>query len=151
MISIRQAVPADKQTIADFQLALALETESLKLDPATIQKGVQAVFDNPAKGTYYLACDDENNILAMLLTIPEWSDWRNSTALWIHSVYVRPDARGKGLFKKMYALLKEKVTNDPTIFCLRLYVDKTNTNAQKAYEKLNMTSDHYLMYEWQKS
>lgn len=150
MINIKQATPADKQTIVDFQVTMAKETESLTLDPATVQKGVQAVFDNPAKGSYYLACDEDDNILAMLLTIPEWSDWRNSTALWIHSVYVTPNQRGKGLFKNMYIFLKQKVKNDPTLFCLRLYVDKTNKNAQKAYEKLKMTSEHYHMYEWQK-
>ena len=29
-----------------------------------------------------------------------------------------------------------------------LYVDKTNTSAQKVYEKLGMENHHYEMYEW---
>jgi len=40
------------------------------------------VFDDSNKGTYMIAqCDDR--IVGSLLTIPEWSDWRNGTVLWI--------------------------------------------------------------------
>jgi len=33
---------------------------------------------------------------------------------------------------------------------IRLYVDKTNTSAQKVYKTLGMNGDHYLVYEWMK-
>ena len=34
---------------------------------------------------------------------------------------------------------------------LRLYVDKTNTRAQKVYENLGMNGEHYHLYEWMKT
>jgi ribosomal protein S18 acetylase RimI-like enzyme len=33
---------------------------------------------------------------------------------------------------------------------LRLYVDKSNANAQKVYEALGMSGEHYHLYEWLK-
>lgn len=86
----------------------------------------------------------------MFLTIPEWSDWRNGTVLWIHSLYVIPKEREKGVFKKMFNFLKSMVEKSPEFIGLRLYVDKKNTSARKVYEKLGMNKDHYLLYEWLK-
>jgi hypothetical protein len=52
MITVRAAVPADLKTIVEFQLHMARETEDLLLDRATVTAGAQAVFADPAKGTY---------------------------------------------------------------------------------------------------
>jgi GNAT superfamily N-acetyltransferase len=149
MITIRAGQVKDIEAIVDFQLAMAAETEGLTLDKDTVAKGVCAVFENPNKGQYYIAQENER-ILGMLLTIPEWSDWRNGTILWIHSLYVVPKERNKGVFKKLYQFLKEKVEGSPELAGLRLYVDKKNKNAKRIYERLGMNKDHYLMYEWLK-
>ncbi len=84
------------------------------------------------------------------MTIPEWSDWRNGTILWIHSLYVVPEVRRKGVFTKLYQYLKQRVEGSDELMGLRLYVDKNNTGAQKVYENLGMNKDHYVMYEWLK-
>ena len=149
MITIRAGQVKDIEAIVDFQLALAAETEGLTLDKDTVTKGVQAVFENPSKGQYYIA-EENKRILGMLLIIGEWSDWRNGTILWIHSLYVVPKERNKGVFNKLYQSLKEKVEVSPELGGLRLYVDKKNKNAQRIYERLGMNKDHYLMYEWLK-
>ena len=149
MITIRRAAPADIDRIVELQLAMAAETESLQLDRATVTKAVAAIFDDPAKGAYYVAAEDDV-VLAVMLTIPEWSDWRNATVIWIHSLYVIPDARCKGIFKQMYLQLKNRVLASPDLAGLRLFVDKDNLHAQKVYEKLGMNRDHYRLYEWLK-
>lgn len=153
ILSIMNIEKANKQdhlgAIVNFQIEMALESEGLKLDPETAGKGVLKVFDNPTIG-HYMVCLDEGQILGCLLTQNEWSDWRNGVVLWIHSVYILPQFRKKGIFKKMYEALKLKVENDPNLLGLRLYVDKKNINAQKVYEKLNMGNNHYNLYEWLK-
>lgn len=149
MITIRQGRLSDADLIADFQIALALESEKLRLDRATVKKGVRAVFKDKCKGQYYIAQLD-GEAAGVLLTIPEWSDWRNSTVIWIHSLYVKPDARVKGVFKKMFEFLKKKTKSSQQFFGLRLYVDKNNRSAQAVYKKIGMTKDHYLLYQWMK-
>lgn len=149
MISVRTATAGDASAIVEFQIAMATETEGLNLVRETVQKGVQAVFTDPKKGTYWVAVED-GQVVASTLTIPEWSDWRNGTATWIHSVYVMPQARHRGVFRAIYQHLKTRVANDPTATCLRLYVDKRNITAQKIYQNLGMTAEHYDMFEWQK-
>ncbi|CBW27230.1 putative acetyltransferase [Halobacteriovorax marinus SJ] len=138
------------EIIAKFQVEMAMETENLKLDYPIVKKGVQAVFEDPAKGKYYVAIDENGKCLASLLTVLEWSDWRCKSVTWIHSVYVIKEYRGKGVFKKMYHHLKELVLGSEDLAGLRLYVEKENTNAQKVYEKLEMTREHYHLYEWLK-
>jgi len=147
MERIRKGTIGDLERIVDFQIEMAKETEGLILDKDIVTKGVQAVFEDVSKGTYYIA-EDDGRTLGMLLIIPEWSDWRNGTVLWIHSLYVIPQYRKKGVFRKLYQFLKEKVEDSPELGGLRLYVDKNNRKAHKVYEKFGMNKDHYVMYEW---
>lgn len=148
MIRIRSAFKSDSQEITNFQLNMALETENLKLHRLTVKNGVKAVFDNESKGKYYVA-ELDGKIVGSLLTTYEWSDWRNGSILWIQSVYVEKGHRGKGIYRRLYKHVKELVEHDKTDFRgIRLYVDKSNTSAQKVYEKLGMQNQHYELFEW---
>ncbi|MFK7826386.1 MAG: GNAT family N-acetyltransferase [Oligoflexales bacterium] len=135
--------------IIDFQKSMAFETEGLALDEACLASGVSSVIKDPVKGSYYLGYVDDE-IAGSLLLIPEWSDWRNKTVLWVHSVYIKPAFRQKGVFRFMYQQLKEMVAKDPSYAGLRLFVDKRNHNAQEVYKALGMNKDHYELYEWLK-
>lgn len=149
MIEIRQGKLSDLERIVELQLQMAQETEGLTLDRDVVSKGVRGVFQEPARGTYWVA-EEKSELLGMLLAIPEWSDWRNGTVLWIHSLYVIGPARRRGVFKKLYLNLKRQVEQSPELMGLRLYVDKTNKPAQKVYERLGMNKHHYELYEWLK-
>jgi GNAT superfamily N-acetyltransferase len=144
---VRKATPSDCPTIARFQERLARETENLLLDPETVKTGVRAVFDDPARGTYYVA-ETGGEIIACLLTTTEWSDWRNGQIIWIQSVYVLPGYRNKGIFKELFEHIKQLVEGLPVLKGIRLYVDKTNARAIGVYHKCGMDGDHYQMFEW---
>lgn len=148
-ISIRPGLLFDIPVIADYQVRMAWETENMKLDPPTVEKGVAAVFDDPSKGKYWLA-ELNGKVVGCLLTVPEWSDWRNGTVLWIHSVFVPPEFRKLGVYKQLYSHLKEMVQTSKDLRGLRLYVDKSNKRAQEVYESLGMSGEHYHLYEWMK-
>jgi ribosomal protein S18 acetylase RimI-like enzyme len=155
MITIRKAQPEDIAFIIDSQIKMARETEGMELDPSTVAKGVAAVFGDSVMGDYYIASEmqgaaETEKSVACLLTLMEWSDWRNGNVIWIHSVYVLPEYRGQGVFPKMYEYLKNSVQASVHLRGLRLYVDKTNLHAQKVYQKLGMSNDHYELYEWMK-
>jgi GNAT superfamily N-acetyltransferase len=148
-IKIRPGLLFDINAISDYQVKMAWETEQLKLDPPTVELGVAAVFDDPSKGKYWLA-EVNGEVVGCLLTVPEWSDWRNGTVLWIHSVYVKPEFRKHGVFRKLYSHLRTMVEGSKDLRGLRLYVEKANHPAQKVYEALGMSGEHYHLYEWLK-
>jgi GNAT superfamily N-acetyltransferase len=148
-LTIRPATPEDAPTLVAYQLLMARETEDLKLDVAVITRGVQGVFDEPTRGTYWVA-ERDGAIVGGLLTTPEWSDWRAGTILWIQSVYVVPAERGRGVLRALYAHLHRLVRESDDLCGLRLYVDRRNLVAQQAYERLGMSREHYHTYEWLK-
>lgn len=146
---VRQATIKDHEKIVQFQLAMAHETEGIELHQPTVEKGVEAVLNDGNKGHYYIT-EINGEIVGSLLTTFEWSDWRNGTILWIQSVYVLPEFRRKGVYRNMYAHIKEKVMKADNLNGIRLYADKSNLPAQKTYEKLGMNQDHYVTFEWLK-
>ncbi len=148
-VNVRIATRDDIDSIVEFQLTMAWETESLVLSGETVGRGVAGVFEAEGRGLYYVA-EVDGKVVASLLTTYEWSDWRNGTILWIQSVFVKPEFRRRGIYSAMYHFLREKVTDDDAIKGIRLYVDKTNHNAYKTYSSLGMNGEHYLTFEWMK-
>lgn len=148
-VDIRPARPEDAAVLAEYQIRMARETEEMELDRSTVEKGVAAVLTDPDKGEYWLA-EEGGRVLACLLVTFEWSDWRNGTVLWVQSVYVLPEARGRGLYRRLYEHLKARVEAAPDLRGIRLYVDKRNAAAQRVYERLGMTREHYELFEWLK-
>jgi ribosomal protein S18 acetylase RimI-like enzyme len=146
---VRKATTADIESLVDFQLLMARETEEIVLNKTTVTKGVLAVLNDETKGSYYVT-EIDDKVVGSLLTTFEWSDWRNGTVLWIQSVYVLPEYRRKGIYRSMYSFLKEKVLNDENLKGIRLYADKSNYPAQKTYKSLGMSPDHYVTFEWLK-
>ncbi|MCF8338418.1 MAG: GNAT family N-acetyltransferase [Bacteroidales bacterium] len=148
-VVVEQAHKSHIARIVDFQIAMALETENLELNREMVNRGVRAVFDDPSKGKYLVAIGNQEVVATTLLT-PEWSDWRNGFVYWIQSVYVLPGYRDQRIFSTMYEHIKGLVMQDDHLLGLRLYVDKTNEQAQKVYEKLAMNGEHYKLFEWMK-
>ena len=149
MIQLLTADETHATTIRDFQVAMAQETENLSLDPETVLNGVRSLLAHPDRGHYVLA-KNEGEIIASTLVLSEWSDWRNGEVWWIHSVYVTPPYRGKGAFKAIYESLKNQAKAHPSIFGIRLYVDKRNQIAKQIYKSIGMNNEHYELFEWLK-
>ena len=146
-ILVRAAKSADRSTIVDFQMAMALETESLELDKGVLALGVDAVLEDSSKARYFIA-EEGGKSAGMLMITLEWSDWRNGWVWWIQSVYTAPAYRKQGVYKQLYEYIKSLVAASDNIRGIRLYVDNRNVAAQKVYRSLGMNGDHYTTYEW---
>lgn len=142
---IRAATPADVGALADWNVAMALETEAKQLDRAVVARGVQAVIDDPARGFYLIAERDARPVGGLLVTY-EWSDWRAGNFWWIQSVYVVPPSRRCGVFRSLFADV-ERRAREASAAGLRLYVDVDNNRAQQTYADLGMRQCHYHLYE----
>ena len=142
---IRLATSADAAVLVEFNAAMALETEGKNLLPEVIGAGVRGLLDNPVAGFYVLA--ETERVLAALMITKEWSDWRNGSFWWIQSVYVRPEARRQGVYRRLYRHVQEMAAKDPQVCGFRLYVERENSAAQAAYAALGMKETRYFVFE----
>jgi ribosomal protein S18 acetylase RimI-like enzyme len=143
---IRNATLKDADIIAQFNIAMALETENKILEPAIILAGVRSLFAQPHAG-FYLIAEMDNEVVGSLMITTEWSDWRNGLFWWIQSVYIQPAYRRKGIYGMLYKRVKLMAQEHPDVCGFRLYVEKDNWIAQKTYTKLGMQPTHYLIFE----
>ena len=143
---VRQATRADAPILIEFNCAMALETERKELLPEVIGAGVRALLANPAAG-FYVVAEAEGRTVGALLVTKEWSDWRNGTFWWIQSVYVRPEYRRRGIYRRLYRYLQAQAAKKRAVCGFRLYVEKDNRRAQRTYRASGMRQTQYLVYE----
>ena len=145
---IRTAIEDDVDVIVDYNYNLAYETEDKILDKEILTKGVKSIINDESKGIYHV-CEINNKVVGQIMYTYEWSDWRNGTFIWVQSVYVNKDYRGKGVFKALYKYVKEICDSSDKYVGIRLYVEKENSIAQKTYSSLGMSECNYYMYEYE--
>ncbi|EEF59861.1 GNAT family N-acetyltransferase [Pedosphaera parvula] len=146
-MNIRTANLSDAEVVADFNLRLAWESEHLKLAPETVRKGVGALLKAAAKGVYFVAEETGAGVVGQTLVTYEWSDWRNGNIWWIQSVFVKEEFRGQGVFKALFEHVERLAKESGEVCSLRLYVEKENSRAHRAYSKLGMEETHYRIFE----
>jgi len=132
--------------MADWAVAMAMETEAKVLSLDTVTRGIQAGLDDPARANYFIA-EIAGEPAGTVMVTPEWSDWRNGWWLWIQSVYVAPDHRRKGVFRALFDHVRNLATATEEVRGLRLYVERENAGAQRTYEFVGMKDAGYRMYE----
>jgi ribosomal protein S18 acetylase RimI-like enzyme len=152
---VRAADDDDRDLLARWACAMALETEHKQLDAGTVRAGVAAGLADPARANYFIAMRDDTvaggetigMAVGTLMFTREWSDWRNGDWWWIQSVYVDAPHRRQGVFAALYAHLWQLALATPGVIGLRLYVERDNTPAQATYAGLGMHDAGYRIYE----
>jgi len=145
-IRVRAAQAQDRESLVEFNAAMALETENKTLDPAVLAAGVGAVLGEPQRG-FYLIAECDGRVAGCLMITFEWSDWRNGDWWWLQSVYIAPLFRRRGVFRALYAEVERLAVAAPRVVGVRLYVERDNARAQQTYASLDLQQTHYLMYE----
>jgi len=145
-LTVRPAALADAAVLVEFNRRMAEETEGKALDEALLAAGVAAGLADPRKALYFVA-EEAGTVLGQIMVTFEWSDWRNGWLWWIQSVYVRPDARRRGVFRALYEHVRQAARQDPEVVGLRLYVERANEAAQQTYLRLGMEWTGYLVLE----
>ena len=145
-IQVIQAGPRHSKVIAEFNQAMAIETEGRKLPGDKIHPGIKAILQDSSLGLYLVALY-QGEVVGCLAITYEWSDWRNGLFWWIQSVFVVPSHRTKGVFTGLYSHVKDLASSQPDVCGIRLYVEKENTTAQQTYKKLGMIETHYRIME----
>ena len=142
---IRPATLADLDTICDFNVRLAQESEGKTLAADLVRAGVRALLEDANKGRYLVA-ESAGTVVGQLAVTFEWSDWRNGWFWWIQSVYVHADARKSGVFRALFDHLRMQASKEGVIG-IRLYVEEDNQIAQATYERLGLAWTSYRVME----
>ncbi len=145
-LTVRRATPADAPVIVEFNRLLALESEGKTLDLTLLTPGVAAGLADPNKALYFVA-EDGPTVLGQMMVTFEWSDWRNGWFWWIQSVYVRAEARRRGVFRALYEHVAQTARTDKGVIGLRLYVEHENHSAQQTYQRMGMEWTTYHVLE----
>ncbi len=145
-VMIRFAREDDQPILVQFNRAMARETESKELVTDIVSAGVDALLKNPELGFYVLA-ELKSRVVGSLMVTTEWSDWRNGSFWWIQSVYVLPEVRRQGIYRRLYEFVKVESEKNENVCGYRLYVEKDNLAAQRTYTSLGMAETNYKLYE----
>jgi GNAT superfamily N-acetyltransferase len=145
-ITIRLAQPIDAATIAEFNQRLAWESEAKRLDTLALRAGVKRLLDDSCLGQYFVACRGDE-IVGQLMITYEWSDWRNGHIWWVQSVYVKPEYRRTGLFRRLHAHVRAEAIERGDIVGIRLYVERNNVVAHEVYRNVGLADAGYQVME----
>ena len=154
-LRIRAAHASDRDLLAQWATAMALETEHKQLDPHKVAAGVAAGLADSARARYFVAMREsllagEETValpVGTLMLTREWSDWRNGDWWWIQSVYVPPQHRRQGVFAALYRYVEQAARDTAGVIGLRLYVERDNAAAQRTYTALGMVDAGYRIFE----
>jgi GNAT superfamily N-acetyltransferase len=154
-LRVRVASADDRDLLAQWAQAMALETEHKHLDAVTVLAGIEAAIADEAKARYFVAVREAtvagretiSSAAGTLMLTREWSDWRNGDWWWIQSVYVPPAHRRQGVFAALYRHVEQLARDTPGVIGLRLYVERDNAQAHRTYQALGMVDAGYAIYE----
>jgi ribosomal protein S18 acetylase RimI-like enzyme len=163
MVTVRPALPSDEDAFVRGALGNAWESERLRLDEAVVRRAVRKMLADPAKGLGFVAEDSvepeglgalsgrtaahPRQAVGTTYVTSEWSDWHDAWYWWIQSLYVVPPARGQGVYTAMYRFLLEQARQAGDVRSVRLYVERDNEAALRAYRGHGMAELPYLVFE----
>jgi len=132
--------------VAAHNAAMARETEGRDLDREQLASGVRAALSG-AVGAEYFVAEAGGRVVGQAMVTYEWSDWRDGYFLWFQSVYVVPEQRRRGVFRALDRAVREFARERGDVIGLRLYVERNNGVARRAYERLGMRATEYDLLE----
>lgn len=148
-INIREAHTDDLSILVENNLALAKETESLNLNKEVLRDGIKQALTR--EECYYFVAVVSGKVVGQTMITYEWSDWRNGVIWWMQSVYVLPDYRKQGVFRKLFSQIESLARTHPQVKALRLYVMQNNNTGQRTYQSLGMNDSGYIVFEKESS
>ncbi len=143
---IRDAVHSDVPKIVEFAVALAEESEQIRLDEEVVARGAHGFIDNPRFG-FYLVAESDGQIAGSVMIIYEYSDWRDGVYWWVQSVFVDGEFRRRGIYRALYEEVKARACRQGNVRGFRLYVANHNRRARKVYRNMGMRETCYQVME----
>ena len=145
-IVFRRASADDADVIIEFNRLLAAESEQTDLDPNIVRRGVERGSLHFPEVRYFVA-ETHGRIVGQMMMTREWSDWRDGWLLWLQSVYVDPDFRRQGVFRRLLNHSLAECAKTMKVAGVRLYVEKDNVAATSTYLRSGFKDSGYRVME----
>ena len=144
-LEVREATASDLDDLVRFTIEEAREAEGRVLDPAAARRGVEAAFwPAPAARYWLVTAGTGGPPLGSASVTVEWSDWNGGYYWWLQSVYVAPEARGRGIFPPLVAAITAAARAAGAVE-LRLLVHADNGRAVATYRREGFEDLPYLV------
>ena len=141
---IREATPADVETLLAFTLQEVYEAEGTHKDVAGVRRGVEGAFRNPPRSAYWIVESADLRPVASTSIVTEWSDFHGGDYWWIQSLFITPEHRGRGLVELMLDRLTAMAKAAGALE-LRLYAHNSNARAFHVYRRGGFTDAPYTI------
>lgn len=141
---IRSAQSADRESLIDFTVREAVETEGETPEPSALRRGVEAGLSGPAPVTYWVAEAADHEVVGSISVVREWSNFRGGYYWWVQSLYLLPEHRGAGLVDRLLDTVATAARAEDALE-LRLYVLQSNERAQAAYRRCGFEALPYAI------
>ena len=69
------------------------------------------------------------------------SEQLHATFWWLANVFVRRGWRRRGVYTEMHGFVQARAADDPKVCGIRLFTTAENHAAQRAYDRVGMTSE----------
>ncbi|WP_375202521.1 GNAT family N-acetyltransferase [Hyphococcus sp.] len=138
-VFIRAAKLGDAAEIQAMIAALALEAHG-PAQVLTIEDVTKYGFGaEPAFQA--LVAEIDGAVMGLAIFFPEFSTWRGRRGIYLQDIYVKPEARGRGVGKELIDALTREAKEMSAVY-LRLAVDSDNHDAARFYERLGFAEAH---------
>lgn len=143
--TIRPATAADIDVLVDFNMMLTeAGGEPGAADAGAMRKGIRRLLHDARLGQYFLA--EYNGLaVAQLLVSSEWNDIRNGETWWIRRVFILPEFRGSGLFRRLLKHVEQRAQAHPGFVRLTAVINFKNHRSQRAFERAGLEKAGYRM------
>jgi GNAT superfamily N-acetyltransferase len=139
---VRRAELSDLEVLVSFAVQEAKEAEGIELSPENVHRGISAALANDSLGRFWVLTRENEEAIANVSIIREWSNWNGGYYWWIQSLFILPEFRGAGLMQNLINAVKNAAHREGAID-LRLYVHGKNERAIKAYNKAGFSESLY--------
>lgn len=141
-LKVRRARLNDLEKLILFAFEEAKDAEGIEKVPATLRIGIETALKNDNIALYWVLVDESDVPVGNVSALREWSNWNAGFYWWIQSMYISPGYRGKGYLSKLLDGVKAEARRQGGLE-LRLYVNKDNNRAVKAYLKSGFIESKY--------
>lgn len=139
---VRRARLTDLERLVEFTLSEAREAEGISKNSETARHGIRAALEDESFAVYWVLQRSDEEVVGNISVVREWSNWNAGYYWWIQSLYIMPEHRGRGLLNKLIKTVREAAKQAQALD-LRLYVNKNNERAIKAYLKSGFMDSAY--------
>jgi ribosomal protein S18 acetylase RimI-like enzyme len=134
--SVVRDLQSQEEVTAMMRMLYEEDAAPSSVDSFRFPVTVAHLLAHPAAGQ--IVVFEENGIVGYAILIPYWSNEFGGTILFVDELYVKPEARGRGIGHRFFEYLETAIPYEAVV--LALEVSPANVRARRLYESLGFVA-----------